>query len=324
VDSKRDTARQQFSEASALAKEGEWSAALSRYRDSFALYPHATTLFNVGFCLGKLGDRLAALRVTTAALDSRGFYADRSLQPERRRVAEAQVLALQAQLAQVIFSGGEVLAVTVDGAPTTTLDGMSPAVHVPKGATLPELAGRDDEPVSEPPRAVIVLPGPHRVAVRTTRGWQSFDVSPLAGEQHHLKLDLVTVPPVTVPTATTRAPEHAAPERRSVNWRNAAGFGALAVGGAGLGLAAVFGVMARNADAQLAEACRVDLACEPEQQDTIQRYRRSVTWANVGLIAGVVGVSAGVSILLLVPSSPPEAKVALDVYPNGATLTHSF
>jgi hypothetical protein len=94
------------------------------------------------------------------------------------------------------------------------------------------------------------------------------------------------------------------------------------LGGAGLGLAAAFGVVARNADMQLADACRADLGCGPEQQANVDRYRRSMTWVNVGLITGVVGVSAGVSILLLVPA--PRTKTALGLTPSSVTLTHSF
>jgi hypothetical protein len=328
VDSDRDAARRKFSEASALAKREQWSAALSTYRDSFALYPHAMTLFNVGFCLGQMGDWLAALRVTTAALDRERVEADLSLRAERRQTAEAQLLAIRAQLAELQLAGAEVLAVTVDGALATTLGGANAAIYAPEGAPLPELAGYADSHFSEPPRSLFVLPGPQRVAVQTTRGWQTFDVSPRAGEQLPLELDVTPPALPAVPVARPPQPSAGAPRRpvadprRRLDWRKTAGVSALALGGAGLGLAAAFGVVARNADAQLADACSPDLGCGREQQATVDRYRRSMTWVNVGLITGVVGVSAGVSILLLVPA--PQTKTALSLAPGSITLTHSF
>jgi hypothetical protein len=327
-DSDRATARRKFSEASALAKRQQWSAALATYRDSFALYPHAMTLFNVGFCLGELGDWLAALRVTTAALDRGRAEADLGLRAERRQVAEAQLLAIRAQLAELQLSGAEVLAITVNGARATTLGGASAATYAPEGAPLPELAGDADSQFSEPPRSLFVLPGPQRVAVQTTRGWQTFDVSPRAGERAPLELDVTPPAPPAVPVARPSQPatvdrkRPVADPRRRLNWRNTTGFGALALGGAGLGIAAAFGVVAVNAEARLADACNPELGCGPEQQATVDRYQRSMTWVNVGLITGVVGVSAGVSILLLVPA--PQTNTALSLSPSSVTLTHSF
>jgi len=324
-DGARNEARQRFAAASELAKRGDWALALAAYRESFELFPSAVTLFNLGYCHAQLGHWVSALRVTTAALEGTRFDADHRLTPERRLVAEAQLESVQAHVGMIAFSGAPVSRVVVDGVGATGLGGSDHGAYVVDPVVLPELTAESSAPANSHVQTVVMDPGQHRVTVTTALGEGSYDVVLASKDRKDLRVDPTLVPALSAPIQpAVAAPAAVAQGPNSTNWATTAGVGALVVGGVGFGLAAGFGVVARNADAELAEACGPELVCGPAQQDTVERYRQAVTWTNVGLVTGVIGTAAGLSLLLLIPAPKAGGTTAVSLSPSGAVLRRTF
>src|SRR5262245_51087209 len=62
ADDGKEEARAAFVLGTALVQETKWSEALAAFEKSFALVPHAVTLFNVGACERALGKYIQARR----------------------------------------------------------------------------------------------------------------------------------------------------------------------------------------------------------------------------------------------------------------------
>lgn len=89
--------------------------------------------------------------------------------------------------------------------------------------------------------------------------------------------------------------------------RKTLAFVALGVGGAGLILGGVTGALALGKHGELEDACTLGngTGCPPAQQDNLDSYHTMGTLSTIGFIAGGVGVTAGVVLLVTAPSSAP-------------------
>ncbi len=318
----REPARRHFTAASELARQGDWSAALEAYRQSFALFPSAVTLFNIGYCHAQLGRWVAALRVTTAALDEARFEAERRLTPERRRVAEAQLSTIQSHVGTISFSGAPATRVTVNGVRTTPLGSAGSGAYVVDLGPLPELTPNGIVPLNSPVPSVIVHPGRHRVTVSIgLDDERSYDILLAAGQDAVVRLPHAPLQPPVQPAV--RAPAIVTIKPRPSHWTTPAGIGALAFAAVGFGVAAGFGLAANGAAEELDENCSSQLVCGPAQRGTVERYQRAVTWTNVGLLSGVIGAATGLT-LLLVPAPKASEATAIGLSPSGVALRRTF
>ncbi|HSQ67162.1 MAG TPA: hypothetical protein VLM85_28285 [Polyangiaceae bacterium] len=113
-----------------------------------------------------------------------------------------------------------------------------------------------------------------------------------------------TPPPATAPPPTpTQAPTPAeADTGSSGGGMRVAGWVGIGVGGAGLILGAVTGGVALGKHGDLANVC-TNGTCPPSAQDTLDSYHLMGTLSTVGFIVGGAGLAAGVTLLLLAPSS---------------------
>lgn len=92
------------------------------------------------------------------------------------------------------------------------------------------------------------------------------------------------------------------------------------VGAAGF---AIFGSMSNSNYEKLEEECP-DGRCAPDRQDEIDTGERNQLFANVGLVVGIVGIGAGVTLFVLSSGSdePEHARVTLS--PSGVSYRGSF
>lgn len=107
--------------------------------------------------------------------------------------------------------------------------------------------------------------------------------------------------------------------RRSSAYATVA-WSALGVGAAGVAVGALSGVLAIRSKRSLSDACE-DNQCPPEEYGALDRFRTERTVSTIGWLVGAVGVSVGVTFLLMAPSSADGQASRTAMYtslgPNG-------
>ena len=328
VSREADEARQRFREASVAAESGQWDLALGSYRAAYAVYPHATTLYNIAYCHAQLGQPARALYYTARSLDPAAFAADRRLAAERQ--AEAQ--AFQRLLLERVSA----VTVSVDPAHPFTLrvDGVRLVfTGTPENGFVPD---PERAPASDP---VFT----QRVTVHLDPGSHAF-VLTSEGKSYVRSLDLVAGQVVSMPwsvqravnvatsapaaatlthTAPPAAPPAPAPKPadESSVYRPLA-IGSFVVGGAGLGLALVSGIVALKTHSQLEDECP-DGACDEDESHEVDRYQTAAQLSNIGLWTGLAGGALGVGFLLLDRADKPQ-QLSVVVTPARIELRGAF
>ncbi len=306
-------ARRRFREASSAAESGQWQAALKLYRSAYALYPHATTLYNIGYCHGQLGESTRALYYTSQALDPGAFPAGRTLADEREAAARNFQQLLLERLGSVTLTveSKRPFLLKVDGAPP-----------VPSGTGDGSFIPQPDASVAHEDRVFLervtlrLDPGSHEVVIVAEDGsyGRTLEVVPgqtitipwsLGSEPEPAKAAPVVLAPPPAPAAPPPPAAKAerersiapAPEHESSVYRPLA-LSSFVVGGAGLGLGLVSGIVVLTTGHQLDDVCEGG-ACPEEESRAVDRYRIAAQLTNVGLWTGVVGGALGAGFLLL-------------------------
>jgi hypothetical protein len=126
-------------------------------------------------------------------------------------------------------------------------------------------------------------------------------------EGEHRELSLTLARPGTADAAPGAAALRSSRER-DASWSSIGrplGFVALGLGFVGLAAGAVTGTMSAVQTADLKDRCPGDV-CQPGAQDDIDRADTLGTISNVALVAGAVGIAAG--IVLLATSGRASAR----------------
>jgi hypothetical protein len=162
-------------------------------------------------------------------------------------------------------------------------------------------------------RALVVEPGPVRVIASAPGGPEvRHDLTLEAGSASELELELGAVA-IDRPSATPSAPVESSPADDSsrvssepsslLPWAYVAG----GVGVAGLAAFGIFGAMTNSKFGALETEC-ADGHCPPDRSDDIDTGRRYQLIANIGLVAGVVGLGTGAALFVLSSGQEKQAS----------------
>ena len=240
-----------------------------------------------------------------------------------RLVREVVTAASSDAFKNAVESGKKELAVVEPKVPAMVLsvDGLKEPTVMLDGESVPNSALGVRRPVD---------PGKHKLDV-TGVGYfpQNRDVTLKEGEVIELRVTMVKDPSAvatdssgTVPTPVAAASSSeaslppAAPSKQPLF-----AYVALGIGGAALATSAVTGILAMGKKSDLNDQCPKG-ACPETAQGTHDSFLTLRTVSTIGFIAGVVGVGAGVTLLLTSPKRPQRTGLALG--PSYVGLTGKF
>ena len=283
-----------FERGVTLYEEHDFRAALIEFERAYSIAPHYAVLYNVGQCRYQLEDYAGSLAAFEKYLATGGTQGP----ADQRRRVEATVDDLRKRVARVLV--------------TTDVDGAEISVDDVVVGTTPLASPLV---VSEGRRKIGASKAGYATASRTV------DVAGSDSTEAKLYLE-PTTPPVAPPrplpaTWVVVPPAHAA--SRSVA-PILAMFG-LAAGGIGVG--AVFGVLAVGNKNDLDLACQ-NRGCPPSSEAEIAALKRNAVISTVGFSIGTAGLVAGAAYLLLTPGRTETGRVHPFIGPGYAGATGSF
>jgi hypothetical protein len=296
------TAEAKFEKGQRLFKAGKIADALSLFREIADANGSPNARLYVGHCLQQLGKYVEAHKAFTGVVKETTRRGDAKYEPTRE-AALAQLGLLEPRIAKIVVSLADVppgLAVTLDGTALEEKDLGSPVVVEP-GAHKVEGTATDMAPVS---RDVTVEAGESKTTILAFK-----------------KLD--TPAPAAVPEPVAPKPE--TPVSKPFPLRTF-GFVAGGVGVAGLTVFTVAGLMAKSTFHRMSDVCGTAGCSQPGQLDDIDKGRSQQTIANVGLVIGLVGLTAGATLVILggrSSASEAPAKVAVSGAPGGGSISYT-
>jgi hypothetical protein len=287
-------ARESFTLGATLARKGRWVDALVAFERSYRLHPHATTLFNIGFCERALGRFTRARKSFRAALAAstagqQGLKEDLALEAQQyleeveRRIVRATVVIRQRSLR-----------LTINGRP------LEAETLQADGRTFFVAGTRDTGPAETPPATTFELlldPGEQTIVISSD------------GVAHILtrRFDAGSSPRIEL--SAPRAPRARLAARPGGAGRSTASmtFPAIAygVGAAGMVVGTVFGIATLQNAKDLSDSCPQENACPKEAQADIDASKRNALVSNVGFAVGLAGAVVGTYLLLT--SEPPRS-----------------
>lgn len=292
-------ARDAFRRGSALARSGDWQAALAAFEKSGRLKPHPVTSYDIAYCERALGHYArASFRFAEALVKAPEGGA--ALPVDLARDAANYLAEVRARVARVTLSRRpDDLTVRVDGMP---LERMEPAEHAvyavsASDVTAGELPRGPVEVWLDPGAHVFVASGPGDARTVENRTFAS-------GETAELTLSLAEKAPSPPP-----APHVDVAKPAPARPNHTAAFIAFGVAGVGLVGGTVFGglSLAEKHSLDGDPACAAH-QCPPSYRD---REARMVTFADLataGLVTLAAGAAAGTYFLLT--GAPSRAKTA--------------
>ncbi len=179
-------------------------------------------------------------------------------------------------------------------------------VHAPEGAVL-KVGGRSVPP-DQWTKPVISMPGAIDVVLADATGKELArqTVAATGGQQSSVTIDGQPPPPAAPPAAASpddkpdfsQAPPPAATPSSGRAYLRPWAYGAGAVGVVGFGLFTAFGLMSTSDYNDLKSSCAGG-HCPPSKSGEISDGKTFQTVANVGLVAGIVGIAAGGTLFVL-------------------------
>jgi hypothetical protein len=300
-------ARAAFEQGADLAAEGRWNDALAQFERSAALRPHATTLYNLGFCERALGHATRAKRYFTLALARDVETAGAELTPELRNATSRYLAEVTGKVAtphiEVVPADASV---TVDGRPLEATQ---------EGGDRMLAGTRPPGPGERVPRSTFVLEldaGTHEMVVTATDGRSRVVHEEFApGSTKSVRLEVPPAPPMREVVVDR------GPSRRT--WGLAIG----AVGLVALGGGAYFGLHARSLWNDAKNACPTRTVCPDDEGARLSGSAH--TWANLSTVAFAVGGAAVAGGLILWVSAPgPTATAQVGFGPGSITFKAEF
>jgi hypothetical protein len=323
-------AREDFREGSRLAQSDDWAGALERYTASQARYPHATTLYNIGYCHERLGDFAAAARDTQAALLFEERFPGRGLSDELRTRGSEALREFAAKVVRVVVvAETDELAVRVDRRALEVFD----VDGRPVGFVASEGAGEAFSPVRGGVTLTLTA-GSHVLEWQTKDGVRERELTLVAGGAVRLTLPEAPsdeAPRASVATGTSIETLHApaaddrapAPDATPGRPLRTVGIVSLAAGGSAALVGLGAGLLAAATKRDLDAACTSEGSCPPDQADRIDQFHAQATVATVAFASAVVLGGLGVT-LVLVESRPKQRALVRLRVGSEVTLTGHF
>jgi hypothetical protein len=296
TDASVDAARSAFEKGAKLAAEERWLDALGEFETSAKLRPHATTTYDIGYCLRALGRATEARKYFRQALAQDVTAKGAELTPELRASATRYIEDAKAKIATPTISIDPADAtITVDGRP---LEANGEGSYL--AGTRPPGPG---ETVTKPSGFVIELDaGPHEIVVVAGDG-RSKVVHELflPGSVQKVRIDVPPAPP----PAPVVAP--------ASNARRTWGFILGGVGIASLGVGTFFGLRARALWNDAKGACPDRTHCSDEASRLSSDAKTAGNLSTIALVVGGGAVLGGTILILTAPSGEPKAVVSASV-----------
>lgn len=263
-------------EALDLYAAGDYRAALEKFEEANALLPAPTLELHIARCLNKL-DRLKEAAETYRNVIATELKANApAVHREARKQAVPELAAL------------------LDETPTVRATVKGP------GAVDAKLL-MDGEPidVASLGEKMSLDPGHYRFEALAGERKVVKEIDLERGEHERVVLYLSDeTPEIETPPSTAEGSDDALPYR-------AAGWAAIALGGAGLSLASIMGVMLLADEEDLLARCP-NRQCPESAHVDARSFETKRILTTTGFIVGGVGLAAGVTLLLLAPSSGGE------------------
>jgi len=297
-------AQKTFEAADELYDGEQYEAAIKAFRTSFEIVASPNSQLMIARAMRKLGNLADAYVELESAMDLATAAAkkDPKYEPTAKAVRE-ELAALKGQVGVIHLRLSD-----------------------PPAGTSVTVADRPVQ-LSALARPVIVAPGTVVVVARAEGHAElSKRVDVAAGQETTVDLELAPLsskeptPDLPPPAAPAPAPTAPSPLRT-------AAFVAGGVGAVGLVGFVVFGAMHHAKFSDLEDSCPNN-RCTRDRQDDIDSGKTDETLANVGLVIGVLGAGAGVTLFILSgrksANAPPASSASLTFGPGSLRLTRHF
>jgi hypothetical protein len=300
-----------FEKGNKLYEQKKYALALQEFKISYATVASPNSHLYIARCMALLGDtREAYLEFDKVVAEAD----ERAKAPGGEKYAPTRDTA-KTERDELL---GKLALVTVD------VKNADPAGRVTVGSV--------EIPASDWGKPVPVAPGETEVVYEPPAGAGGAplkqSVALTAGDKKTVTLEAAapTAPATPPPAAVEQTADSGSggnPKLRP--WAYVAG----GVGAAGLVMFTVAGIMANSTFSDLEDSCGGP--CPPDRQDDIDAGRTQQTLANVGLVVGVVGIGAGVTLFLLsrgggasADAKTGQARIAPVVAPGYAGVRGAF
>jgi tetratricopeptide (TPR) repeat protein len=290
-----------FRDAKLLMQHQRYAEACTKFSESQRLDPGGGTLLNLALCHEKQGRTATAWTEYHEAL----VQARKDGRADREQFAREHIAALDPQLARIVIQSDQ----------DPSLEKLSVKVG---GFEIAPAAWGTPVPV-DPGSVEVEVQAPGKRPFRA-----SFEVKPGSTIEARIPVLDAADPAEPVPVAKTRAPKPDPP---------LLAYTSLGAGAAAVFAGGYFGLQALAKWQQSKEHCPND-ACDETGVRLSQEANRSAWAANVGIGIGLLGVGAGVYLLLRRDSRQREAAAsaknswhfAIDATPKSAfaSATRSF
>ena len=300
-----------FREARDLMKREQWADACPKLEESQRLDPGGGTLLNLALCHEGQGKLATALMEFRSAL----AQAKRDAKPQRERLAQERIAAIEARVPRLVLSVPaaarvEGLALQLDGAPVRPAAWQTP---------------------------IPVDPGEHSVQANAPgrRGWRTSFVLQAGSGPNTIEVPVLVADPTAppMPPATAAAKPASAPppptpppdHDDSDSTRRTVGF---VVGGAGLvaiGIGTYFGLRAISKRGDSNDECPGE-QCSQTGLDLNEEAQDAATVSNVTFAVGIAAATAGVVLVLTAGSGSknaarPTTRIGFTARPGGGALS---
>jgi hypothetical protein len=307
-------AREAFKLGTALAKQGQWSEALAAYERAQSLHHHASTSYNIGFCLRALGRYTAARAMFEQAL-AEGRARPDELPAQLEKDATSFLREIEGKIVRLTVTVlGEDAALSVDGRPLLHQEDGPYVAGVrdlgnPEGVGSPlvlQLDPGEHTLVLEQGGSPLVLqldPGEHTLVLEQGGESEVVTVDYEAGAVDSLTLGNEP----EVPGAT--GPDHR--PAAYVSWGLA---GAATITGI------VAGSIALSTRSSLDDICDPDKTCPEDEAAAIHRMQRAADISTASFVVAGAGAILGTVLFF----TSPHDDVEVGVGPGGAQVRLSF